>query len=342
MMTYHLTCSTDNNYLQYCEVMLCSVFENNKDMHFHIHLLHSELTQDSRTTLTAFCSHYQQQITFYKIDDEMLKNVNRRENSPVSIATYYRVLLPDLLDKSIDKVFYLDCDVIVLGDIKPLYDMNYEGYGIAAIYDASPYDSKHRELMGLDLKGDAFCAGVMMINLDYWRKHNSKEALLEYSNTKQEKVYLEDQDALNYVFRGHWFQLPYKWARTPLSIGIIDSNMKSFDQYEYAFEPRIIHYAGSLKPWCDVWFPERKYYLKHLALSGIKNPQIKHVTSSFRMSTYKRILRYWINRYVHPMIPDTFELLINDIVNLLRLVISILKGPKSLSRFLYKRWLEKY
>lgn len=341
-MTYHLTCSTDNNYLQYCEVMLCSVFENNKDLHFHVHLLHSELTQDSMTILKEFCSRYQHQISFYKIDDEMLKDVNRRENSPVSIATYYRVLLPDLLDKSIDKIFYLDCDVIVLGDIKPLYDMNYDGYGVAAIYDASPYDSTHRELMGLDLTGRAFCAGVMMINLDFWRKHNSKEALLEYSNTKQEKVYLEDQDALNYVFRNHWFQLPYKWAKTPLSIGIVDPNMKDFDQYEYAFEPRIIHYAGSLKPWCDVWFPERKYYLKHLNLSGIENPKTKHVTYQFRMRTYKRILRYWVNRYVRPMIPDIIEMFIRDTVNLLKLVISFLKGPKALSRFLFKRWLEKY
>lgn len=341
-MLYHLTCSTDNNYLQYCEVMLCSVFENNKDLHFYVHLLHSELTKDSIAIMTNFCSRYQNQISFYKIDDEMLKNVNRRENSPVSIATYYRVLLPDLLDESIDKIFYLDCDVIVLGDIKPLYDINYDGYGVAAIFDASPYDSAHRELMGLDLTGKAFCAGVMMINLDYWREHNSKDALLEYSNTKQEKVYLEDQDALNYVFRNHWFQLPYKWAKTPLSIGIVDPNMKDFDQYEYAFEPRIIHYAGSLKPWCDVWFPERKYYQKYLAISGIKDPKIKHVSSLFRLSTYKRIIRYWLNRFVRPIVPDILEMLVKDIINVLNLILSILKGPKATNRFLFGRWLRKY
>lgn len=341
-MAYHITCSTDNNYLQYCEVMLCSVFENNKDLHFHVHLLHSELTASSMNTLTEFCSRYQNEISFYQIDDKMLKDVNRRENSPVSIATYYRVLLPELLDEQIEKVFYLDCDVVVLGNIKPLYDMNYDNYGVAAVYDASPYDSVHRDLMGLDMTGNAFCAGVMMINLKYWRENNSKDALLEYSNTKQEKVYLEDQDALNYVFRGHWFQLPYKWAKTPLSIGIVDPNMKRFDQYEHAFSPCIIHYAGSLKPWCDVWFPERKHYLKYLAISGIQNPKVKHVTTAYRMATYKRLLRYGINRFVRPMIPDFLELLIRDVINILRLLTSAIKGSKALNRFLLDRWLDKY
>ena len=342
MKTYHLTCSTDNNYLQYCEVMLCSVFENNRDLTFHVHLLHSELTNESISSLTEFCHRYNEKISFYQIDDTMLKDVNRRDNSPVSIATYYRILLPELLDQSIEKIFYLDCDVVVLGSIKPLYDINLDGYGVAAVKDASPYDSSHRKLMGHDLTNSAFCAGVMMINLDYWRKHNSKEALLEYSNTKQDKVYLEDQDALNYVFRNHWFQLPYKWARTPLSIGIVDQNMKRFDQYEYAFSPRIIHYAGPMKPWCDVWFPERKYYLHYLKISGIQTPIVKKVDRSFKFRTYKNVLRYYFNRYVRPLVPDIVELLFKDILNLFKLLIYFLKGFKSLTRFLFNRWLDKY
>lgn len=341
-MIYHLTCSTDNNYLQYCEVMLCSVFENNKDLNFHVHLLHSELTSEAISSLTGLCNRYGEIISFYRIDDAMLDKVNRRENSPVSIATYYRILLPELLDDSIDKIFYLDCDVIVLDSIKPLYELNLEGYGVAAVKDASPYDSYHRELMGLDLKKDAFCAGVMMINLDYWRKHNSKKELLDYSNTKQERVYLEDQDALNYVFRGHWFQLPYKWAKTPLSIGIIDQNMKIFDQLEYAFSPRIIHYAGPMKPWCDVWFPERKHYLCYLRIAGFSNPKIKHVDRAFRMRTYKNVLRYFANRYLHPLLPDVVELIFKDFFSLFKLVFSLLKGLKSINRFLLYRWLDKY
>ncbi len=341
-MVYHLTCSTDNNYLQYCEVMLCSVFENNRDLTFHVHLLHSELTAESISSLTDFCSRYNEKISFYRIDETILKDVNRRENSPVSIATYYRILLPELLDQSIERVFYLDCDVIVLGSIKPLYEINLDGYGVAAVKDASPYDSYHRELMGHDLTGDAFCAGVMMINLDYWRKHNSKKELLGYSNTKQDKVYLEDQDALNSVFRNHWFQLPYKWAKTPLSCGVVDHNVKRFDQYEYSFSPRIIHYAGPMKPWCDVWFPERKHYQHYLKISGFPNPKVKNVDRAFKLRTYKNVLRYYVNRYLRPLLPDILEMIIKDILNLFKLILSLIKGPKCLDRFILNRWLDKY
>lgn len=341
-MVYHVTCSTDNNYLQHCEVMLCSLFENNKNYQFKVHLLHSELTKQSMDILTAFCSKYDNLITFYHIDDKMLRNVNRRENSPVSIATYYRVLLPSLLDENIERVFYLDCDVIILGNIIPLFEINLDGYGVAAVHDASPYDSLHRELMGLDLTGKAFCAGVMMINLNFWREHNCKDALLEYSNKKQDKVYLEDQDALNFVFRNHWFQLPYKWAKTPLSIGIPDPNMRYFDQFEYAYEPRLIHYAGPLKPWCDVWFPERKYYLKYLNISRFANAKMKPVTIPFKANTYKNICRYWINRYIRPLIPNIIEIFIVDIINLLVIIFTIIFKPINFSKKLLFLWLKKY
>ena len=45
MKEYHITCSTDDNYVQHCMAMLCSLFENNAGYVFHVHLLHHALSR---------------------------------------------------------------------------------------------------------------------------------------------------------------------------------------------------------------------------------------------------------------------------------------------------------
>ena len=341
-MTYHVTCSTDNNYLQHCTAMLCSLFENNRQLRFHVHLLHSELTKASMTFLTAFCKKYENEISYYKVDDSILANVCWREVSYTTIATYYRILLPSLLREDVERVLYLDCDVIVMGSVGYLFNLDLNNYGLAAVKDASPYDNLHREIMGIEQDGRAFCAGVLMINLDYWRKHNCQEALLAFANTKLEKCYLDDQDALNNVFRNRWFMLPYKWGRTPLSIGVADPCVKHFDVYEYAYEPQIIHYAGELKPWCDIWFPERKYYLHYLNLSKYPHSQKKPVNRAFAARTRLRILRYFVAKYIHPFVPNIIEVVVEDIVALLKLTIALLGSVRSARHLLITRWMQKY
>lgn len=81
--------------------------------------------------------------------------------------------------------------------------------------------------------------------------------LLAFAKKRRDVVYLHNQDALNYVFKRKWFMLPCKWNKTPRNISPLDSEYRKFDRYNYMFDARIIHYASYVKPWSDVWFPER-------------------------------------------------------------------------------------
>ena len=341
-MTYHVTCNTDENYLQHCCAMLCSLFENNRDIHFHVHLLTHGLQHERISFLNGLCSRYQNELSVYNVDESKLDGVKFRENRPLTKAAYYRVLLPEILSTEIDKILYLDCDIIVLGSVKDLYNIELNGLALAACQDASPYNNLHRIQLGLDLKGKAFCSGIMVINLEYWKETEAEEQLLEISKRERGKIYLHDQDALNYVFKGRWYVLPYKWNISPLSIAVLDNSQKGFDHFEYAFDPRVLHFASPAKPWFNVWTPQQKYYLKYLNLSGFPNPKMKDVDLAFKLNTYKNVLRYYINRYIHPLVPDIVEILFKDILNLFKLLLSILKGPKRLNNFLFRRWLEKY
>lgn len=339
---YHITCNTDENYMQHCCVMLCSLFENNKGMAFHIHILTHGLSSQSSDILTKLVHRYSHDVTIYDVDESKLDGVKFRKCRPLTKAAYYRVLLPEVLDFSIDSIFYLDCDIVVVGSVKEIYEIDLTDYPLAACEDPAPYTALHRKQLNFALNDRAFCSGVMMINLKYWREHDALTKLLNYSKRDKEEVYLHDQDSLNYVFRGKWYKLAYKWGKTPLSIVPIDKDQKGFDLDDYLYRPTIIHYASPLKPWSDVWFPERKYYFKYLALSCYPNPEIQHVERGIRLSYYFSILRYAVNRYVRPWIPRFLEIILMDIVNTVRLLYIIVCKPKMLDRTLFSIWRSRY
>ena len=347
-MIYDITCSTDDNFLQHCMAMLCSVFENNKEHEVHVHMMVDEgLSEPSRHMLSALAERYQNKVYIYDIDKELLSsfdvskaNYNGQKRFPMVV--YYRLLLQHYIPEKVDKILYLDCDIIVLHDLHDLFALDLSGYGLAAIRDASPFDDVHRQKIGIGLHNMTFCSGVMMINLDYWREHNAYQQFVNFFKRENSVVYLPDQDVLNFVFRDKWFMLPYKWGRTSLSISPLDSLQKSFDIEEYVFAPCIIHYSSNVKPWMNVWYEERKYYWKYAKLSGFPNPIVTKLQGKLKLKMHILVCRYVINKYVRPLVPDLFELILRDIWNLIALVVYAIKGPNALKRFLLKRWKQKY
>jgi len=342
-MTYHVTCNTDDNYAQHCAAMLCSLFENNSEATFIVHVLTHTLSADNVAQLQGIASRYHSEIVFHEVDESRLQGVKFRKNRPLTMAAYYRVLLPEIISDDIDKILYIDCDIIILRRILEIYDLNLEGYALAACSDASPYNALHREQLNLSLNQKAFCSGFMIINLKYWREHNATERLIEYSKRDRKWVFLHDQDSLNYVFRGQWFELPPKWNRGVMSFLTIDPNARYSDLYENAFTPKLIHYASnSAKPWYDVWFPEREHYIKYLKLSGYQGVKFTPRTFAQRKVVYKATVHYYLSKYVRPFVPDIVEMLIKDICNLVKVPINAIRGGKHWKNCMLSRLLSKH
>lgn len=341
-MRIDITCSTDDNYVQHCMAMLCSVYHNNSEHKVYTHLLHNGLSSESISLFQNLNARYNNSILFYSIDEEKIKDVKLKVNSPVTIATYYRLLLPELLSESIDLILYLDCDVIVRKDISELFsDIDMSDYGVAAVKDSLPWNTKHRFVMGLSLDESSFCAGVMLINLKYWREHNCKQRLIDFSTKDIDEVFFADQDALNYVFRKHWYQLPYQYGHSPLSIAILDRGQRWSDYWANAYDPSIIHYAAHIKPWFKVKFPESNLYWHYLELSDYPNPRIIPASSDVIRSIKSLKYKYYISKYIRPLIPNLIEIIINDLINIVQFTTSI-NSKKKIKSFLLRRWLSKY
>ncbi len=342
-MHLDITCSTDDNYIQHCSAMLCSVFENNREHEITVHLLHHGLSTDNQSFLVELANRYGNTMLFYDIDMEKLGNlfIDKHWHPTLSIASYYRLLLPSLLETKIEKVLYLDCDIIVLGDVSPLFSLDLAGYGVAAVEDTTPGSDHHRRSMGLNLNQTAFCAGVLVINMKYWREHNSEQQLLDYAQEMGGQLEMEDQDVLNHEFRGHWFKLPYKYMRTPMSIASLDKQQKWADIEDYVFHPVIIHYAAHVKPWLDISIPDGKYYWEYVKRSGFPNPKVTKTLPRYRWPIRMAKVRYYLNAFIHPFVPDVIELLLRDVLDVF-VAISYLFRPSAFKAYRIRRWLRKY
>lgn len=336
---YHVTCNTDNNYAQHCVAMLCSLFDNNKELDFCVHILINNLSDDNKNAIIGLSKQYGNEIIFHVVDESLLEGLQYRKHRPLTKAAYYRVLLPSILDQSIDRVLYLDCDMIVLRGISDLYRIDISGYALAATNDATPWTSEHRLQLNLSLQDRAFCSGIMMINLKYWREHNAQNRLIEFARIPRNPVYLHDQDALNYVFRNQWFELPPKWNHSPLSISA--GAEKSFDNVDYAFNPCIMHYSGDLKPWFDVWFPEKKFYTKYLILSKYPSKEVNK-DLRFKVYAFVSVTRYFFSRYIYPLVPEFVEIFVKDIAFVFISMKTILTSPGKLKLMLLNRWIAKH
>ena len=168
----------------------------------------------------------------------------------LSLATYYRLFIPDLFP-SCSKVLYLDGDTVVLEDLYGLFHTElgeaYAGVVLDAniIQDMSASFQKYvHETLGMEDTGKYFNAGVMLLNLDAIRRDFPLALLMEQARLKGAKHH--DQDVLNSLFYGHvvFLNLRYNmmWLNESLYLPLEGGR-------EALEHPAIIHFSGGGKPW---------------------------------------------------------------------------------------------
>lgn len=248
-----IVCSTDNNYVQHCCCMLASLFENNKEEKHSVHVLSEALKPEYLKMIKEVVDVYQGQFFYYSVDPGYLKSCPIKATDHLSIATYYRLLIAELLPHSLERILYLDCDIVIDGSLKELWDMPLEGYALAAVEELGSSAQDVYERLGYDAKYGYFNAGVLLVNLDYWRKKNLTETFFHFMALHSDKLKAHDQDVLNALLHDKCLHISQKWnveeafyhyymIKKWRRLGM--NEMKSI-----LFHPLILHYSWKPKPW---------------------------------------------------------------------------------------------
>lgn len=141
------------------------------------------------------------------------------------------------------------------------------------------YNDKHT-LNRLEMpQGKYLNAGVIVMNLDYWRKHDVFNRLLDYIVLKGASLTYLDQDALNFILQNERRQLPVKYNVTPYYFHKnLDNYPKEMHEeiHEVRLNPTIFHFLGPIKPWSlGCYLPGKVLFLKYQRLSGWRHVVIQ-------------------------------------------------------------------
>ena len=232
--------STDDNYLPYLDVAIASLIENaSKDFQYRLIVLNTGLSPEGvakvkQNERSGFV------IDFVDISKDVKKINSRLKNVyHFSIVTYYRLFIASLFPQY-DKIVYIDCDLVVLGDISELYhvDLGENILGAAPEQFVRSTDEFRRYAeIALGVDPDKYVnAGVLVINLKEFRNNQIEEKFIHLITEYDFDLLDPDQAYLNYLCQGKIYELPNGWNKEPMPV---PCNGKK----------NIVHYALYKKPW---------------------------------------------------------------------------------------------
>jgi lipopolysaccharide biosynthesis glycosyltransferase len=231
------------------------------------------------------------------------------------LATFFRLLAPELLPPDLDRVIYLDSDLVTEGNLLELWETELGNCPALAVQDYwIPYVSMPCALpetyqqLGLPPDAAFFNAGMIVLNLKRWREENLAQKALDYAH----RFHTVDQEAINAATAGEWKRLDLIW--NVQVCGVARPAMKLPDQPgKLIQEAAIIHFNSPDKPWqplYKLYGGERfAYYLKQSNWFN-RLEYLKWFVSArlpqkilFPLASLKRhIQKEWFHSYSNPLL----------------------------------------
>lgn len=255
---------SDEKYAKYAAVTIQSVISGtNEKLAFYV--LDGGISEDIAKKMFQMVEKSKNSIEFIKIDIKLFEKFPNLAH--FSLNSYFRYMIADLKPE-IKKALYIDTDMIIDGDVAEIYNAELDGMPLGAV----PYIEedlhlnkfkKYKSILGLPNNHLYFNSGLLLIDCEYWRKHNIAETLLNKTTEICDKLQMPDQDVLNIVFADNYKILPKQFNLVAdLSIKYLDLN-KLINEQKGAF---VIHYTGGnrVRPWMKKDVPCAQYFW-HLA-----------------------------------------------------------------------------
>jgi lipopolysaccharide biosynthesis glycosyltransferase len=187
-------------------------------------------------------------------------------------SAYYRLLVGSILPENLAKVIYLDADVMVCGDIGPLWKKGMNGNIVLAVQDCCIQTNRRSRSAGNP--DPYFNSGVMVIDLSAWRRKDMEAQCIREARNHVRSARYNEQMALNICLSGQWGMLPPAWNRQSTIDLFPDWRSSPYTEDAYRQirqEPAIVHFTTSTKPWhtvCDYSKHYTNAYRQAVARAG--------------------------------------------------------------------------
>lgn len=240
----------DKNYIVPFQVMLKSLQITNSQGKFHIWLLHSTIPDEELEALNKYCNVLGYSFTSVQVDRLFFENAPIMKRYPQEM--YYRLLAPLLLPATIDKVLYVDPDILVLNSVRPLWEIDLNENTFAAASHTGIFDVMNGvNRVRLRTDHDYFNSGVMLMDLEKARKLVKADEIFDCVREHSVELLLPDQDVFNFLYGADTLQIPdeiWNYDARYFSGYQLRSNREC--DMEWVMKNTVfLHFCGKQKPW---------------------------------------------------------------------------------------------
>lgn len=205
---------TDNNYAVFAGVSITSLFINNKHLDkITVYIIDDNIAEDNKEKFRNLAEQYNREVVFL----DLTEGIRTLENMGIpkyrnSYTTYLKLFTFNLLPENVHRIFFIDSDTVVVGDLSEVIDLDMEGCMIGAVRDGISHP--YKVALGFDENDSWFNMGVMLVDVDCWKADNAQNKIIE--QLKKRSGYIAvDQDLLNITQHGNIMTLHPKYNATP-------------------------------------------------------------------------------------------------------------------------------
>lgn len=270
----------DNGYTSHAAALICSVCSNNVGIH-EFHVITDHISEENYKKLSDDVDNLGSHLKVYNVSSDIISLFpfhGNMANNYVSIATYFRLLMIEVLPSDIKRIIYLDCDTIVNGSIHEMWDWQFaDNHFILAAEDDKNNVLSGPTRLNYPCEYSYFNAGVFMVDLQKMRKELSFMSISSFISDNYSQIKFHDQDILNGLLFDKRDLMPLQF--NVLEVYYIKKHYPSklySDTQSIIQSPTIIHYSGPIKPWhkeCN--HPLKKLYFDYLGKTSFRDIVIK-------------------------------------------------------------------
>lgn len=266
----NLLLTLDENYLLPCKVMLDSFFASNpQEKDVTVYLLHSAIPGGKLAELEAFCAAFGAKLIPIAVEPTLFENAPTSKRYPKEM--YYRLLSPLILPRQVERVLYLDPDMLIINPLRPLWEQNLGGKVFAAASHTGLTEMANEiNQRRLDTEHEYFNSGVMLIDLKAARSLVTAEDVFRCVSEHEKELILPDQDVFNML---------YGKQTLPVEDVLWNYDVRNYAKYlirssgshdlNWVMDnTAVLHFCGKNKPWhADYKNPFGMLYLHYQNLT---------------------------------------------------------------------------
>lgn len=280
----NIVLASDNKYLHLVSICMVSLFETNPNEKPYIHLLSNGIEEGALKTLRTYIEEHQGTLSVYPIEN-LRERLTINVPPTISVTSYARLFASSILPKNLDKVLYIDCDIIFNGNIRNLFEMDLADNLVGGVLDPLISHTYKKEI-NIPMEEPYINAGVLILPLKQWRNERMEQRFVDYLVANEGKVHHHDQGIINAVCVGRKMILSPQFNVMSNSIcypwkDLHRINTPFYNQEEYKNGvscPAIIHFTGAIygRPWIiGCTHPYANVFLQFKTKTAYKNMSLK-------------------------------------------------------------------